>query len=102
MLGVDEAAQVVGAVEDAAAEAEAAWPGALVPPVAEGGDGGAQKFGCFGDGEQFGFAVAEGLVMAGSVWTAGGAPWIVLSLGEGAFLGRLLTAHRHKGAESLR
>ncbi len=39
MLGIDPAVEVVGAVEDAAAEAEAAWAGAPVTPVPEGGHG---------------------------------------------------------------
>ena len=53
-LGVDPGVQVVAAVEDAAAEAEAARAGAQVSPVPQGGDGGAQQFGGFGDGEQLG------------------------------------------------
>src|SRR3712207_7783306 len=40
--------------EDAAAEAEAVRAGAQVAPVPQGGDGGAQQLGCFGDGEQLG------------------------------------------------
>jgi hypothetical protein len=39
MLGVDPGMEVVTAVEDAAAETEAARAGAKVPPVAQGGDG---------------------------------------------------------------
>ena len=39
MLGVDPATEVVGAVEDATAEAEAAGASAKVAPVAERGDG---------------------------------------------------------------
>ena len=61
MLGVDPGVQVVAAVEDAAAEAEAARTGAQVSPVAQGGDGGAQEVGGFGDGEQVGLAADGGL-----------------------------------------
>ena len=50
--GVDPGVEVVAAVEDAAAEAEAGRAGAQVPPVAERGDGGPQQFGGLGDGEQ--------------------------------------------------
>src|SRR4051812_36320927 len=61
----DPGVQVVAAVEDAAAEPEAAGAGVAVPPVPQGGDGCAQRFGCFGDGEQLG-VVAVGVV--GHVW----------------------------------
>jgi hypothetical protein len=48
----DPLVEVVGAVEDAAAEAEAAGSGAEVTPVAQGGDGCAEQVSYFGDGEE--------------------------------------------------
>jgi hypothetical protein len=51
-LGGDPFVEVVGAVEDAAAEAEAAGSGAEVPPVAQGGFGGAEDARCFVDREE--------------------------------------------------
>ena len=48
----DPGVEVVGAVKDAAAEAEAAGSGAEVPPIAQSGDGCAEEVGCFGDGEE--------------------------------------------------
>jgi hypothetical protein len=63
---VDPRAEVVTAVEDAAAETEAARAGAQVAPVAEGGDRGAEELGGFGDGEQFGVA-AGGMVGHGGL-----------------------------------
>ncbi len=50
--GVDPGVEVVAAVEDAAAEAEAGRAGAQVASVAQGGDGSAQELGGLGDGEQ--------------------------------------------------
>src|SRR4051812_25842866 len=46
-LGLDPGMEVVLAVEDATAEAEAAGARAQVAPVAQGGDGGAEEFGGF-------------------------------------------------------
>src|SRR4051812_35881727 len=60
-LRVDPGMEILAAVEDPAADAEATWSGAEVPPVAEGGDGGAEEFGGFGDGEQVGLCVGGGL-----------------------------------------
>ncbi len=65
MLGVDPGVQVLAAVEDAAAEAEAVRAGALVSPIPEGGDGSAEEFGGFGDGEQVGL-VARGAASGSS------------------------------------
>src|SRR3954467_3072681 len=59
--GGDPCVEVVAAVKDAAAEAEAAGAGAEVAPVAEGGDGGAQQYGGFGDGEQGGAGACNGV-----------------------------------------
>ena len=39
-------------VADSPADPEAPWAGAEVAPVAQGGDGGAEQFGGFGDGKQ--------------------------------------------------
>jgi hypothetical protein len=50
VLGVDPLVEVVGAVEDAAAEAEAAGSDAEVVPIAQGGDECAEQVGGFGDG----------------------------------------------------
>jgi hypothetical protein len=66
VLVLDPAAEVVAAVEDAAAESEAVRADVEVPPVAEGGDGGAEEVGGFGDREQFGLVVGGGSGMAGS------------------------------------
>jgi hypothetical protein len=52
VLGVDPLVDVVGAVEDAAAEADAAGSGAEVAPIAQGGDGCAEQVGGVGDGEK--------------------------------------------------
>ncbi|CCH90570.1 protein of unknown function [Modestobacter italicus] len=66
VMNVDPAAELVGAVEDAAAETEAAWAGAEVAPVPQRGDGRAQEFSGFDDGEQF------GLMAGGAVGHGGG------------------------------
>src|SRR3954452_364897 len=60
-LCLDPRLEVVAAVEDAAAQAEAARTAAKVPPVPEGGHRGAEELGGFGDREQFGLA-AYGLI----------------------------------------
>src|SRR5690348_13635840 len=88
MACVDPGAEVVAAVEDAAAEAEAGRSGAEVSPVAEGGDGGAEEFGGLGDGEQVGHVVA-GLVGHGCLLMA----WRVVGRSplQGAISGGLVT-----------
>src|SRR4051794_32857633 len=60
-LLLDPRLEVVTAVEDAAAEAEATRTGAQVAPVPQGGHRSAEQLGGLGDGEQFGLA-AGGIV----------------------------------------
>jgi hypothetical protein len=69
-LGVDPGSYVVAAVEDAAAEAEAARARPEVSPVPQRGDGSAEDVRSFCDGQQFGF-VAGGVFGHGSlrVWS---------------------------------
>ena len=63
--------EVVGAVQDAAAEAEAAGAGTQVAPVPQGGDRRTKEVGRFGDGEQLGLVVGGAIVTAG-ILIAGG------------------------------
>src|SRR3712207_7028437 len=72
--------EVVTAVEDAAAEAEAAGAGAQVAPVPEGGHRSAEQLGGLGDGEQFGLA-AGGVL--GHGWARGGRGGCGSPRGEG-------------------
>src|SRR5205823_5510816 len=88
-LLVEPDLQVKAAVEHAAAQAEAARTGPEVTPVAERCDGGAEKLGCLGDGEQVGLCIDDGLghgCLQG--WTG-----VRRSPGEGAVSGPLVTAH---------
>ena len=69
VLGIDPYVNVVGAVEDAAADFEAAGSDAEVAPVAQGGYGCAEDGGGFVDGEQ---VVVRPMVvrsLAGRVWS---------------------------------
>src|SRR3954468_3541797 len=94
--GVDPCVEVVAAVKDAAAEAEAAGAGAEVAPVAEGGDGGAQHFGGFGDGEQVGVGTGGGGGHGGLPGRSRGGPTPT----EGVRLGPLVTPHGQRLARS--
>src|SRR4051812_2509705 len=60
MLRLDPRLDVVAAIEDAAAKAEAARAGAEVAPIAESGNGSAEQCGGFGDGEQIGVGPRDG------------------------------------------
>ena len=51
-LGLDPTLKVAAAIGDSAADLEAARPLSGVAPPAQGGDGGAEQFGGFGDGKQ--------------------------------------------------
>jgi len=51
-LGLDPILKVAAAIGDSAADLEAARPLSDVAPPAQGGDGGAEQFGGFGDGKQ--------------------------------------------------
>jgi hypothetical protein len=75
VLSVDPGMEVVPAVEDAAAEAEAVRATAQVPPVPESGHGSAQQLRGLTDGEEVGWLVGGGSDMAAS-W-AGRVSWAV-------------------------
>jgi hypothetical protein len=90
-LSGDPSMEVVTAVEDASAEAEAVRAAAQVPPVPEGGHGSAQQLRGLTDGEEVGWLVGGGV---GHGCLLGGSGVVGNTPGEGAVSGRLVTPHR--------